>query len=287
MTDQLAPNAETERPERLEATVPIQNTELEPGQSDKTSLEAIVEAVLGSASVANKSADLASASTERLLDAVGDLNTISKRAKATNIALLSICCLLLIASAGAFFTLSIQLNSRLGQANSILNRISNKSSEISVSLESLKRFDAFLEHAETEKSSDRVERIDAKIDSIISEIKKTPPPVTSIAEKSQRALELSNQALSSQIRGLENRIHAQTLQISALSATIQSMRSELTRLPALEKALVLMSTPAPTPQSIKKPANNPNIEVERARPERNTDYIRYRAQDADKSKENK
>ena len=288
MADLTEPNLNIEPTNTLEAEISENNTP-ESGQTEhaqKTSLETIVEAVLGSATVANKSAEVASASTEMLLDAVGDLTTVAKGAKSANIALLSACGLLLIASAGALFTVSIQLNNRLNQANTLLARLANKSTELTANLETLQRFDGLLENVEGEKSSDKVEKMGLKIDAILGEIKKPPVAAPLPIEKSQKPLEISNQAVTSQMRALESKIQSQTLHITTLNTTIQSMRGDLAKLPVIEKAVSSMTSKlVEISASTKKPATASTLEQDRLRSDRMADYIKYRASDSDKNKE--
>lgn len=288
MADLTEPNLNIEAPNKLEAEISENNTSAS-GQNEKTnktSLEAIVEAVLGSATVANKSAEVASASTEMLLDAVGDLTTVAKGAKSANIALLSACGLLLIASAGALFTVSIQLNNRMNQANTLLARLANKSTELTANLGTLQRFDELLENVEGEKSSDKVEKMGLKIDAILGEIKKPPIAVALPIEKSQKSWEISNQAVTSQMRALESKIQSQTLLITTLNTTIQSMRGDLAKIPVIEKAVSSMTSKlVEISASPKKPATASNVEQDRLKAERTPDYIKYRASDSDKNKE--
>ena len=288
MADLTEPTLNIEPTNELVAEISENNTPSsgQTEQTKKTSLETIVEAVLGSATVANKSAEVASASTEMLLDAVGDLTTVAKGARTANIALLSACGLLLIASAGALFTVSIQLNNRLNQANTLLARLANKSTELTANLETLQRFDGLLENVEGEKSSDKVEKMSLNIDAILGEIKKPPVAAALPVEKSQKSVEISNQAVTSQMRALESKIQSQTLQITTLNTTIQSMRGDLAKLPVIEKAVSSMTSKlVEISASPKKPATASNLEQDRLRSDRTADYIKYRASDSDKNKE--
>ncbi len=147
-----------------------------------TSLEKIVTAAIDSAGVANRSASVAAASTENLLVAVGELGVITKRARTVSVIVLSVSAVLLIASAGAFFTVSVQLNSRLQQANQALFIVTKRAVELGVNIEKMQRLDKLVAELEIQQGTDRIEKIGGRVDAALVDLKAQLTAAISVAK---------------------------------------------------------------------------------------------------------
>jgi hypothetical protein len=200
-----------------------------------TSLEKVVSVALDSANVANRSASVAAASTENLMNAVGEISAITKRARTMSVIVLSISALLLIASAGAFFTVSIQLNSRLKQVNGMLVAVGKRSVELGENIEKLQRVDTLVAELEIQQGGDKIEKIGGKIDAVMTEMKMQASAAATA--KPTKAIEPSTQALSTQIRALEAQSQSQSRQIAKLADQVQATRTDLAKVPGLVRGV--------------------------------------------------
>lgn len=265
-----------------------------PETTGHTSFDKIVETVLNSAGVANQSASLAATSTENLLNAVGDLNAITSRARVTSMVVLFTSALLLAASAGAFFTVSVQLNSRLTQTNSTLAIVAKGAGNLNADLEKWKRLDKLIE-MEGQKTSEKIEKLETKIDTAISDLKKQATVAPAQPEKSNKQEELRNKALTDLIRNLETQTQSQARMIAKLTEQVQVSRAEVSKILGAVRSVDIQianlhekqrsAPPAPQPPPVAHMIAQPPVasiatqvrEREKSPTQKNKDYIQYRA----------
>ena len=301
---------ENTAPPAIEAEVPLAFSENDAGNPESTghtSFEKIVEAVLNSAGVANQSAVLAATSTENLLNAVGDIGAITSRARATSMIVLFTSAVLLAAAAGAFVTMSIQLNGRLTQANSTMAAVAKGAGVLNENLEKWKLLDSIIEKIDGHKTSESIESIGTKLDLALSELTKQAPASPPQPEKSHKQEELRNKALTDQIRNLEMQIQSQARMLVKLTEQVQVSRAEVSKLlgavrsvdsqitnlherqrsaPPAPQLPVASITPTPaisrlTPQPPTPGITSQDREREKQPDPKNKDYIQYRAPDTE------
>ncbi len=299
-------------PPALEAAIPLTTTGsgTDTHESEgQTSLQQIVEAVLDSAGVANRSATLAANSTETLLNAVGDLGAINARARFNFIVVLFTTALLLAASAGAFFTVSVQLNSRLTQANNTQSILAAGANDLKEDLANLKRLDKLIDEIENLKTSENIEKLETKVDLAISEFRKQKAGDPPLPDKSNKEEQLRNKAVADQVRNLETQLQSQSRLLTKLREELQASRSEVSKISGEvqtsrgEVAKILgavravdsqvanlnekhrapvaapfpIATEAPVAVSLPSPVRD----REKTQQQKNKDYIQYRAPDLD------
>lgn len=282
----------------IEAEIPSASPGHDPAPPETTghtTLDQIVETVLNSAGVANQSASLAAISTENLLNAVEDLGTITTRARATSMIVLFAAALLLAAAAGAFFTVSVQLNSRLTQANSTLAIIAKGAGNLNEDLEKWKRLDKLIEAMEEQKTTENIDKLGAKLENAISDLKKQASIVPAQPEKSNKQDEARNKTLTDLIRNLETQTQSQARMISKLTEQVQVSRAEISRILGAVRSVDIQianlhekqrsAPPALQPPPVSNVIAQPPVasiatqvrDREKLPPQKNKDYIQYRA----------
>ena len=276
----------------LEAEIPTDhpdNPDNMSGKAGQTSFEKVMEAALDSAGVANRSAGLAAASTENLLNAVGNLEAVTARARMTSMIVLFTSTLILVASAGVFFTVSAQLNRRLTEANSTLTVMTKRAVDLKADLDKLKQLDTLIAELEAQKSNENFEKMGSKIDIALSELKKqlASPPIS--PEKSSKSEEIRHKALMDQIRNVEMQSQSQGRIIAKLAEQFQASRGEASKilgsmravdeqLARLHEKQQLAPVPARAPlASVAAPSREREKQLE----SKNKDYIQYPVPNAD------
>ena len=298
MSENDKPQHANTAPSAIEADIPFDSPEHGAGNPETTghtSFDKIVETVLNSAGVANQSASLAATSTENLLNAVGDLGAITSRARVTSMVVLFTSALLLAAAAGAFFTVSVQLNSRLTQANSTLAIVAKGAGNLNADLEKWKRLDKLIEEMEGQKTSENIEKLETKIDTAISDLKKQATVAPAQPEKSNKQEELRNKALTDLIRNLETQTQSQARMIAKLTEQVQVSRADVSKILGAVRSVDSQianlhekqrsAPPAPQPAPVAHMIAQPPVasiatqvrEREKPPTQKNKDYIQYRA----------
>ena len=301
---------ENTAPSAIEAEVPLAFSENDAGNPESTghtSFEKIVEAVLNSAGVANQSAVLAATSTENLLNAVGDIGAITSRARVTSMIVLFTSAVLLAAAAGAFVTVSVQLNGRLTQANSTMAAVAKGAGMLNEDLEKWKRLDKIIEELDGHKTLESIESIGAKLDLALAELTKQATASPPQPEKSNKQEELRNKELVDQIRKLEMQNQSQARMLVKLTEQVQVSRAEVSKLlgavrsvdsqitnlherqrsaPPAPQLPVASITPTPaisrpTPQPPTPGITSQDRERKKDPDPKNKDYIQYRAPDTE------
>lgn len=272
----------------LEAEVPSDLPKNESGNSQvagHTSFEKIVEAVLNSAGVANQSAVLAATSTENLLNAVGDIGSITARARVTSMIVLFTSALLLAAAAGAFVTVSFQLNSRLTQANNTLAVVAKGASKLNEDLEKWKRLDKLIEEIGGNKTSESIEKLGNRMEAISDLMKQVAAPLQ--PEKSLKQEEVRNKALTNQIKSLDAQNQYQARVIIKLTEQVQASRAEISKILGAVRSVDSQVANLYEKQRSTPPAQQPPVSIippqvrerEKQPDPKNVDYIQYRAAD--------
>ncbi len=259
------------------------SSDADAGEASQTSLEKIVTAAIDSAGVANRSASVAAASTENLLVAVGELGVITKRARTVSVIVLSVSAVLLIASAGAFFTVSVQLNSRLQQVNHALTIVTKRAVELGVNMEKLQRLDTLVADLEIQQGADRIEKIGSRMDAALADLKTQLTAVSTA-----KPVEPPSTALLAQSKAFEVQAQAQSRQIAKLSDQIQALRADVGKMPGLARGIEsAVARPSEKPRAPAPPAAVVVATEKREREIRpdpkGTDYIQYPAPQPDAS----
>ena len=254
----------------------------QPGVASEASLDTLVSVVLDSAGVANRSASIAATSTESLLTAVGDLAKITSRARTTSAIVLGAALLSIVAAAGALFSVTVQLSSRLTQTNATLLAVGKRAVEMNTGIEYLKHIETTLAEMASKQGSDQFQKLEAKLDATLAETRK--PIAAESTEKPAKQDDQRHQALLTQIKALEAQTQAQSRSIARMSELIAASRVELSKTTGISRSVeVLLASFHEKPRP---PAAAPGAPVPREREKpselKSKDYIQYSAPQADK-----
>ena len=236
-----------------------------------------------------RKAGLAAASTENLLNTVGNLGGITSRARMTAMIVIFTSALFLVAAAGAFFSASVQLNRRLIEANSTLTAIAMRAVDLSAELKNLKRQDTLIGELEAQKSVDNFEKIAIKIDVALAELKKQSAATSNPTEKSSKQEEMRHKALSDQIRYVEMQTQSQGRVLAKLAEQLQSSRADVSKILGTVRAVddqlaKLHEKQQLAPPTLRTPLASvalPPREREKQAESKNKDYIQYSDPNAD------
>lgn len=259
------------------------------GEATHTPIEKVIMAAIDSAGVANRSASVAAASTENLLVAVGELGVITKRARTVSVIVLAVSAVLLIASAGAFFTVSVQLNGRLKQVNHALTIVTKRALELGVNIEKMQRLDALVAELEVQQRADKIEKIGSRMDAALAALADLKAQLTpAAAEKPLKPVEPPSTVVLAQIRAFEAQAQAQSRQIAKLSDQIQALRVEVGKMPGLVRSIESpLARPSEKPRAPAPPAPVAVATEKREREIRpdpkGADFIQYPAPQQDAS----
>ena len=261
-----------------------------PGVASNASLDTLVSVVLDSAGVANRSASIAASSTESLLTAVGDLGKVVARARMTSIFVLGVAALSIVAAAGALFSITVQLSSRLTQTNATLLAVGKRAVEMNTGIEYLKHIETTLAEIASKQGSDQFQKLEAKIDATLTEIRK-PVAVTQAekppVEKPAKQNDERYQALLTQIKALDAQAQAQTRSIARMSELIAASKAELSKTMGIarnvEIQLANFNERQRPPAQVPAPSAPAPREREKPPEQKSKDYIQYSAPQPDKS----
>ncbi len=285
--DQLAATSGTEP---ALAVASPGSTQAHSGEPEATSLDALVNVVLDSAGVANRSASIAASSTESLLAAVGDLGKATSRARMTSAVVLGVSALSIVTTAGALFAVSVQLSGRLTQTNATLLAVGKRAVEMNTGIENLKRIETVLAGIANKQGPEQSQKLEAKLDAALAETRK--PTAAAATENTAKQDDARHQSLLTQIKALEAQTQAQGRSITRMNELISASRAEVSKTLGVARSLEILLTNfnekprlAATGQTPPVAREREPIAREREKPteQKSKDFIQYPAPQADRA----
>lgn len=227
-------------PQELNATIsldPEQSTGAESPSPDG-SLERLVNAVLDSAGVANRSATVAATSTENMLNALGDLDRVTAAIRRQGYVLLGLSLGSVVATVAALALASMTLNSRVSRADATLLAVGKRVVELNAGVENMKRIESMLANADSSAMEAMQSRLEQKLESSVADIRKavtaTPERVT---KQDDQRIQATLTSLGSQLRSLEIQNQAQVKAITRLTEQLGAARSDVATLARITSQL--------------------------------------------------
>ena len=243
------PEQPTDNTEIQEVKVRLDFESVEPGldpaaeststeENPKSELDKLVNVVLETASVANRSSEMAASATENLLTVTTELAQTTAQAKMNSVVILSLVSLLLLITSGALIWSFIKLEASVTRTESTLLAVGKRMVEMNAGTESLKTIESLLTGIDAKKESGRIESMEKKLDAALVEIRKPAEPASN--EKASKEDQARHQALLTQIKALDGQNQAQARATAKLGDQLNTSRAELSKLTEVTRKLETM-----------------------------------------------
>ena len=199
------------------------------------SLDNLINVVLDSVELANRSATVATTSTENLLNAVDNLRTLEKRAKKGAFLSLTLAFAALVTALLTLVWSTHSISSRIAKTDDTLLAVGKRVVDMNTGLEQLKRLETILAEVDLPKADPSMQQIAPKLDTLLAELRKPVPPPA--PEKPAKQDDAGYQTLLKQVRSLETEAQTQTRALAKLAESIAAARGEVANLQKLSVAL--------------------------------------------------
>ena len=256
-----------------------ENTSTE--ENPKSELDKLVNVVLETAGVANRSSEMAASATENLLAVTEELAQTTAQAKMNSVIILSLVSLLLLLTSGALIWSFIKLEGSATRTEGTLLAVGKRMVEMNAGTESLKNIESLLTGIDAKKESGRIESMEKKLDTALVEIRKPAEPVSN--EKASKEDQARHQALLTQIKVLDGQNQAQARATAKLGDQLNTSRAELSKLSeATRKLETTLNAERQRPAAIA-----PSVAVIRPREkpveQKDKDFVQFPAPQAQKT----
>lgn len=246
MSNPEQPSANTEIEEvRVRLDFESVEPELDPAaektsteENPKSELDKLVNVVLETAGVANRSSEMAASATENLLAVTEELAQTTAQAKMNSVIILSIVSLLLLITSGALIWSFIKLEGSVTRTEGTLLAVGKRMVEMNAGTENLKNIESLLTGLDAKKESGRIESMEKKLDATLVEIRKPAEPASN--EKAAKEDQARHQALLTQIKALDGQNQAQARATAKLGDQLNTSRAELSKLTEATRKLETM-----------------------------------------------
>ena len=246
MSNPEQPSANTEIEEvRVRLDFESVEPELDPAaektsteENPKSELDKLVNVVLETAGVANRSSEMAASATENLLAVTEELAQTTAQAKMNSVIILSIVSLLLLITSGALIWSFIKLEASVTRTEGTLLAVGKRMVEMNAGTENLKNIESLLTGLDAKKESGRIESMEKKLDAALVEIRKPVEPASN--EKVAKEDQARHQALLTQIKALDGQNQAQARATAKLGDQLSTSRAELSKLAEATRKLETM-----------------------------------------------
>ena len=246
MSNPEQPSANTEIEEvRVRLDFESVEPELDPAaektsteENPKSELDKLVNVVLETAGVANRSSEMAASATENLLAVTEELAQTTAQAKMNSVIILSIVSLLLLITSGALIWSFIKLEGSAARTEGTLLAVGKRMVEMNAGTENLKNIESLLTGLDAKKESGRIESMEKKLDAALVEIRKPAEPASN--EKVAKEDQARHQALLTQIKALDGQNQAQARATAKLGDQLNTSRAELSKLAEATRKLETM-----------------------------------------------
>jgi hypothetical protein len=203
-------------------------------------LQTIISTVLDAAEVANKAASSASTTHKSLFEATSRLTKGATQGQKITGFLLAASVMFILAGAGVFAAMAVQMGSKIGQSDILLVKMSTQLIEFRDSLESVRGMNQDLMGMakRNEEIAQTYQQIAARVEELAASLKKQEESMAKQAEEdTKRFAELSKpkalppnpqlDALLKQVAGLEGQIKSQSKALSDTSGKIVAVNKEV------------------------------------------------------------
>ncbi len=207
-------------------------------ENQKSELDKLVDVVLQTAGVANRSSEMAASATENLLAVTEELGQTNAQAKMNSVIILSLASLLLLITSGALIWSFIKLEASVTRTETTLLAVGKRMVEMNAGTESLKTIESLLTGIDAKKETGRIESMEKKLDAALVEMRKPAEPASN--EKAAKEDQARHQALLTQIKVLDGQNQAQARATAKLGDQLSTSRAEVSKLTEATRKLETM-----------------------------------------------
>jgi len=238
------------------------------------SLDKLVKVVLDSAAVANRTAEMAAESTERMLGLEDRLEDTISRSRVTSQIVLATTGAMLVIGLGLLGAFGYSVTSSVGAADDLLESVSKRVNDLNLRIDQAKRITDRVAELDPAPITKNLQRIEKRLDAMQDEMKKpitlaaAGPVIDTAAEKRAADLAATQKELQAQIKSLDKQLQAQTdaqaKLATKLSEEIAATNKELAalnkaqaeKLAAISRSLEALTAARekpPAPKPVEKP----------------------------------
>ncbi len=238
------------------------------------SLDKLVKVVLDSAAVANRTAEMAAESTERMLGIEDRLEDTMSRSRVTSQIVLATTGAMLVIGLGLLGAFGYSVTSSVGAADDLLESVSKRVNDLNLRIDQAKRITDRVAELDPAPITKNLQRIEKRLDAMQEEMKKpitlaaAGPVIDTAAEKRAADLAATQKELQAQIKSLDKQLQAQTdaqaKLATKLSEEIAATNKELAalnkaqaeKLAAISRSLETLTAARekpPAPKPVEKP----------------------------------
>ena len=238
------------------------------------SLDKLVKVVLDSAAVANRTAEMAAKSTERMLGIEDRLEDTMSRSRVTSQIVLATTGAMLVIGLGLLGAFGYSVTSSVGAADDLLESVSKRVNDLNLRIDQAKRITDRVAELDPAPITKNLQRIEKRLDAMQEEMKKpitlaaAGPVIDTAAEKRAADLAATQKELQAQIKSLDKQLQAQTdaqaKLATKLSEEIAATNKELAalnkaqaeKLAAISRSLETLTAARekpPAPKPVEKP----------------------------------
>ena len=238
------------------------------------SLDKLVKVVLDSAAVANRTAEMAAESTERMLGIEDRLEDTISRSRVTSQIVLATTGAMLVIGLGLLGAFGYSVTSSVGAADDLLESVSKRVNDLNLRIDQAKRITDRVAELDPAPITKNLQRIEKRLDAMQEEMKKpitlaaAGPVIDTAAEKRAADLAATQKELQAQIKSLDKQLQAQTdaqaKLATKLSEEIAATNKELAalnkaqneKLAAISRSLETLTAARekpPAPKPVEKP----------------------------------
>ncbi len=180
------------------------------------SLDKLVKVVLDSAAVANRTAEMAAESTERMLGIEDRLEDTISRSRVTSQIVLATTGAMLVIGLGLLGAFGYSVTSSVGAADDLLESVSKRVNDLNLRIDQAKRITDRVAELDPAPITKNLQRIEKRLDAMQDEMKKpitlaaAGPVIDTAAEKRAADLAATQKELQAQIKSLDKQLQAQT-----------------------------------------------------------------------------
>lgn len=207
------------------------------------SLDKLVKVVLDSAAVANRTAEMAAESTERMLGIEDRLEDTISRSRVTSQIVLATTGAMLVIGLGLLGAFGYSVTSSVGAADDLLESVSKRVNDLNLRIDQAKRITDRVAELDPAPITKNLQRIEKRLDAMQDEMKKpitlaaAGPVIDTAAEKRAADLAATQKELQAQIKSLDKQLQAQTDAQSKLATKLsEEIAATNKELAALNKA---------------------------------------------------
>lgn len=204
-------------------------------------MDALSEAVLDAADIANRSAEAATGAGGELKTAAGQLRQISEQTQKQNRILVVAASLVMLLAMGLFLLMGVRMVSRINQLDTLLLAVGKRVVELNAGLESLDTLNRSL--GELAQKQDAMARTSGELQARIdASVKQAETLVQQVPAATAKQVALSGDNVVKQVQGINSRLQDQAVAVRNLSNELSALKGSVANVDKLNRDVQALVT---------------------------------------------